>query len=238
MRRALHIQNEATDQAELFVDALRMAGVEVDVVHPYAGEDLPAGLTGYAALISGGGTVDTHQTAEHPWLVLEIELIREALRTAKPFMGLCLGAQLLTAAAHGEVYACEPNEVGWAPVELTEAAAHDPLFAGLPERFMAMQWHAYACRPPEGAVELVRNHVCTQALRVGHNAWGTQFHIEVTRGILMDWLEMGGAELERHGINRDRFLYDLDVHLNNHIEIGRILAGRFAELAVRRARAA
>jgi GMP synthase-like glutamine amidotransferase len=238
MRRVLHIQNESTDQAELFVDALHMAGVEVDVVHPYAGEDLPASLTGYAALVSGGGTVDTHQTAEHPWLVLEIELIREALRTDKPFMGLCLGAQLLTAAAHGEVYACEPNEVGWAPVELTEAAAHDPLFAGLPERFMAMQWHAYACRPPEGAVELMRNHVCTQALRVGHNAWGTQFHIEVTRGILMDWLEMGGAELERHGINRDRYLYDLDVHLDNHIEIGRILAGRFAELAVRRARAA
>lgn len=237
MLRALHIQNESTDQAALFVDALRRVGVEVDVVHPYAGENMPPNLHGYAALISGGGTADTHQLVEHPWLVLEIELIREALRSSKPFMGLCLGAQLLTAAAHGEVYRCDPAEVGWAEVELTDHASTDTLFAGLPERFMAMQWHSYACRAPEGSVELMRNGVCTQALRVGHSAWGTQFHIEVTREILMDWLELGGEQLSQHGIDRNRYLFELDAHLDHHMQIGRTLADRFAALA-RRARSA
>ena len=104
MARALHIQNESTDPAGLFVDALERHGFTVDTLHPYAGDELPASLHGIDALVAGGGLVDTHQAGEHPWLAQEIELVREALERRTPYMGLCLGAQVLTEAAGGTVY--------------------------------------------------------------------------------------------------------------------------------------
>jgi GMP synthase (glutamine-hydrolysing) len=146
-------------------------------------------------------------------------------------MGLCLGAQVLTEAAGGTVYRCEPHEIGWHEVELTPAAEGDALFDGLPQRFQAMQWHYYACRPSNGAVELMTNPVSLQALRVGDAAWGTQFHIEVTRPVLLTWLDMGGDDLAANGYPRDRFLESLDQHLETHQQVGRTLAERFARFA-------
>ena len=77
MARALHIQNESTDPAGLFVDALEQHGFTVDTLHPYAGDELPVSLDGIDALVAGGGLVDTHQAGEHPWLAREIELVQE-----------------------------------------------------------------------------------------------------------------------------------------------------------------
>jgi GMP synthase-like glutamine amidotransferase len=96
-----------------------------------------------------------------------------------------------------------------------------------------MQWHYYACRPSNGAVELMTNPVSLQALRVGDAAWGTQFHIEVTRQVLLTWLDMGGDDLAANGYPRDRFLESLDQHLETHQQVGRTLAERFARFATR-----
>ncbi|HEY0388192.1 MAG TPA: type 1 glutamine amidotransferase [Gaiellales bacterium] len=235
MARALHIQNESTDPAVPFVEALEQHGFEVQTLHPYRGDALPETLDGVDAMVAGGGLVDTHQAGEVPWLFREIQLVREALVRGTPYMGLCLGAQILTEAAGGTVYRSEPHEVGWHDVELLPPAGEDRLFGGLPNRFPAMQWHYYACRPNEQMVELARNETAVQAMRVGDAAWGTQFHIEVTRPVLMMWLDMGGDDLARNGYPRDRFLASIDEHLEDHLEIGRTLADRFAGLAATRA---
>ena len=235
MGRALHIQNESTDPAVPFVEALEQQGFEVQTLHPYRGDGLPETLDGVDAVVAGGGLVDTHQAGEVPWLEREIQLVREALVRGTPYMGLCLGAQILTEAAGGTVYRSEPHEVGWHDVDLLPAAADDELFAGLPGRFPAMQWHYYACRPNDQMVELARNPTAVQAVRVGDAAWGTQFHIEVTRAVLMLWLDMGGDDLASNGYPRDRFLASIDEHIDQHLGIGRTLAARFAALARSRA---
>src|SRR6185312_15942901 len=147
--RILHIQNEVTDPCVLFTEELEAKGMDVRTVHAYAGDPLPDTLEGYDGVVSGGGLVDTHQAADHPWMQQEIALVAEAVDRSVPFMGLCLGAQLLAEATGGEVYRCEPHEIGWTPVELTPAGRDDPLFGGLPDSFLAMQWHFYACRVPE-----------------------------------------------------------------------------------------
>jgi GMP synthase-like glutamine amidotransferase len=231
---ALHIQNESTDPADLFIESLERAGFTVKTLHPYAGDELPETLDGIDAVISGGGLVDTHQAGEHPWLMREIQLTREALVRGTPFMGLCLGAQVLTEAAGGTVYRCHPHEIGWHEVELLDAAEGDPLFDGIPQRFQAMQWHYYACRPGEGMTQLMGNAVSLQALRVGESAWGTQFHIEVTRPMLLHWLEFGGEDLAANGYPPDVFLRSLDEHLDEHQRVGRTLAERFARVAADR----
>jgi GMP synthase (glutamine-hydrolysing) len=232
--RALHIQNESTDPCEPFVEALEAHGFAVETVHTYAGEQLPDSLHGIGAVVAGGGLVDTHQADEHPWLAHEISLVAEAIETSTPYIGLCLGAQVLTEAAGGEVYRCNPHEVGWHEVELLPAAADDPLFGGLPKRFTTMQWHYYACRPDGAAVELATNSAALQALRVGECAWGTQFHIEATREVLLGWLEMGADDLQANGYPPDVFARLLEQHYDQHAEVGRTLAARFAELAASR----
>jgi GMP synthase-like glutamine amidotransferase len=229
--RALNIQNESTGPAAPFVEALEARGFDVQTVHPYGGEPLPETLDGVAAIIAGGGLVDIHQADQHPWLAREIQLVREALDRGTPFMGLCLGAQVLTAAAGGEVYRTEPHEIGWHEVELLPDAAGDPLFDGLPKRMQTMQWHYYGCRLNGEGTELMRNPVALQALRVGDRAWGTQFHIEVTRPVLLTWMEMGADELAANGYPREEFVRALDAHLPEHERIRRILAERFAAVA-------
>ena len=103
---------------------------------------------------------------------------------------------------------------------------------------MAMQWHHYACELPPGAVELARNSTCLQAFRLGEAAWGTQFHIEVTRDILLNWMRWGKPELEKAGYTEERYLAELDAHLEPHIAIGQGMAERFASIAAERARSA
>jgi GMP synthase (glutamine-hydrolysing) len=228
-RRILHAINDRTDPVLLFTDELQARGFEVVDIRAYAGEALPETLEGFHGIVAGGGVVDTHQKDEHTWLAHEIELMREGLEREVPIMGLCLGSQLLTEAAGGTVYRCDPPEVGWHRVEANGGPADDPLFGGLPRSFAAFEWHYYACELPSSAIELMRNSVASQAMRFRPNAWATQFHIEVTRDVLERWQSEAPDELAKFGYPKDAFLASLDEHLDEHVEIGRTLARRFAD---------
>ena len=228
-RRVLHAINDRTDPVLMFTDELKARGFEVVDVRPWAGEPLPATLEGFDGIVAGGGVVDTYQKDEHPWLAHEVELMREGLRSEVPMMGLCLGSQLMTEAAGGTVYRCDPPEVGWFQVEANGGPPDDPLFVGLPRSFAAFEWHHFACELPSHAVELMRNSTATQAMRFGPRAWATQFHIEVTRDVLERWQSEAPDELAKYGYPKDAFMASLEEHLAPHVEIGRTLASRFAD---------
>ena len=102
-------------------------------------------------------------------------------------LGVCLGSQLIARAAGARVFRADEPEVGWLPVDVTEAGAEDPVASALPPRFDAFQWHHYTHDLPAGAVELARSPVCLQAYRLGR-AWGVQFHPEVRAGQVESWL--------------------------------------------------
>jgi GMP synthase (glutamine-hydrolysing) len=233
--RALHLINFTGGPADLFLPPLRARGFAIDDVNPHH-DLLPPSLEGYDVLLVTGGTANTHETDRYPWLEPEIDLIREAVAHSTPVIGLCLGAQLLTKAIGGTVYAVERPEVGWHEVRTQPEAADDPVLGALPPSFVAMQWHSYACELPSSARELAANEVCVQAFRAGEAAWGTQFHIEVTRDILLDWQRQGGDELAANGYDEERFAHELDLHLEPHMAIGRDMAERFAAVAARVAR--
>jgi GMP synthase-like glutamine amidotransferase len=232
--RVLHVVNQPGSPAAQFVPPLEERGFEVETVHPLLDEPLPPSLEGYAAIVAGGGVMDTHETDRHPWLAHEVDLFADALARGVPALGLCLGAQLLTLAGGGGVAACEEPEVGWREVGLTDAAADDPLFSAVPRRFRAMEWHYYCCRLPARAVELANNGL-PQAFRLGDAAWGTQFHIEVDRGILTHWADAAPDKLVEHGWPRAQWDADVDRFLPAHERIGRTLGERFADLTRRRA---
>jgi GMP synthase-like glutamine amidotransferase len=139
------------------------------------------------AVIVLGGAMHPDQEEQHGWLSPELEYLRGLLERGTPLFGVCLGSQLLARAAGASVFRSAEPEVGWLPVELTEAAASDPVAASLPQRFDAFQWHHYTHELPAGAVELARSRVCTQAFRL-ERAWGVQFHPEVRAAQVEAWL--------------------------------------------------
>lgn len=185
--RFLVFQHVACEHPGIFRDFMRADGIAWDAVELDEGEAIPS-LDGYDALLVMGGPMDVWQEAEHPWLAAEKQAIREAVVERRlPYLGLCLGHQLLGAALGGEVGPGR-REVGVLEVELTEEGRRDPLLAGLPPTLKALQWHSAEVKTlPQGAVLLASSPLCDiQALRY-ERAWGLQFHVEMTDTTVAEW---------------------------------------------------
>jgi GMP synthase (glutamine-hydrolysing) len=170
------------------------------------------------------------QDQHHPWLREEDLFLHGLLDLHTPVLGLCLGAQLLAKAAHASVHPASEPEIGWLPVELTEAAADDPVLSRLPKSFVAFQWHYYTYVLPAGAVELARSKACTQAFRLGANAWGVQFHPEVTLAQLEGWI---ADEEESIPNDREALRAETRDRIDTWNALGRELCTAFAEVAER-----
>ncbi len=126
-----------------------------------------------------------------PWLAAEKRLVTDAVEAGRPFLGVCLGVQLLAAALGAPVYAAEQAEVGLLEVELTGEGREDRLFAGIDEPLVSLQWHGDTFDLPPGAVRLARSPLAeNQAFRVGERAYGVQFHLEVTGEMAREWGEV------------------------------------------------
>jgi GMP synthase-like glutamine amidotransferase len=156
--------------------------VEID-----EGEPLPDWRE-FDAVLAMGGPMGAYEEEAHPWLAPEKELLRDAAGAGRPILGVCLGVQLLASALGADVSPMERAEVGMLPVELTEEGRSDPLFAGVPEPLISLQWHGDTFELPDGAVLLAKSPAAPhQAFRAGDAAYGIQFHVEVTPEMVDEW---------------------------------------------------
>jgi GMP synthase-like glutamine amidotransferase len=186
-------------------------------------------LESYDAVLVFGGSMHADEEKTHPWLRDEETLLRRFLDARTPVLGVCLGGQLVAKAAGAWVGRAAEPEIGWHDVELTPAAARDPLFARLPQRFEALQWHYYAFDLPPGATELARSPVCPQAFRLGELAWAVQFHPEVTLRMVEDWLD----EPEEVPLDRDALRRETHARIAEWNAIGRELCAGFVGVVER-----
>jgi len=155
--------------------------------HPYRGDRLPE-LDQVRALIVMGGAMGADDGHEYPFLEDVKQLIRQAVVAGAPYLGICLGGQLLAAALGARVVSGRWEELGVLPVNLTAEGRSDQLFGGIDEHFFTFQWHHDSFDVPAGGVLLASSPGCPhQAFRVGESAWGLQFHPEVTVPIIRDW---------------------------------------------------
>lgn len=187
--RILVFQHLSVEHPGVFRDLWAEAGHSRHAVELDQGQQIPD-LDGFDVLIVMGGPMDVWQTELHPWLIPEIAAIRRwVLDLDRPFLGICLGHQLLAAALGGTVSLMRQPEVGFATVELTEHGLRDPLLAGFTSPVETFQWHgAEISSLPAGMTVLATNAACpVQAVRFGRHAYGFQYHVEITEDTVGEW---------------------------------------------------
>lgn len=146
-----------------------------------------------------GGPIGVYETADYPFLVDEIKLLKQRLLDKKPTIGICLGAQLIAHALGAKVYAGQHKEIGWSRLQLTNLPNH-PL--GALENTPVLHWHGDTFDLPKDAQLLASSELYPhQAFQYGHNVFGLQFHIEVAGDYLEKWLIGHTCELRHANID-------------------------------------
>jgi GMP synthase (glutamine-hydrolysing) len=203
--RILSLIHEADVPSGSFSAMARELGHTVDE-HSYSlGSPPPSPADTYDAVMIFGGTDNVAELAVKPWMGRELEELGRLIAARTPVLGVCLGRQLIAAAAGGSVFPMDHQGIGWQEVEPTLEAHEDPLFGALPTPFRAYLWHEYQFSLPENAVPLARSEDCLQAFRLGDHVWALQFHPEVTAEIADSWIERYGeaAGLDRRKSHAD-----------------------------------
>jgi GMP synthase (glutamine-hydrolysing) len=161
-----------------------------EIVELGAGEPLPPDPGAFKAVVVLGGPMNVDEENLYPFLKPEDDFIRKVLKEGLPYLGICLGSQLLAKAAGARVVRSPVKEIGWYPVELTPEGKKDPLFKGFQESDPVYQWHGDMFQIPQDGLLLARAEACPhQALKVGENAYGLQFHVEVTDRSIREWCD-------------------------------------------------
>ena len=186
--RVLVIQNYRDTGLGLVGTALAERGAAVDILHAYRGDALPETPEAYDALVVLGGAQNALDDEKCPYFAALLALTRAFTGEGKSVLGICLGSQLLARAYGGDNQIGGFEEFGWQGVELTEAAADDAVFGGLPPQFPIFQWHDDTFTLPAGAVRLAGNAIAAnQAFRIGRAGYGIQFHFEADADLVRAW---------------------------------------------------
>ncbi len=187
--RILVLQHHPLEHPGAMARALRRSDATLETVALFDGGACPATLAGYDGLLVMGGPMSVQDDDAHPWLASERALIARAMETDLPTLGVCLGSQLIAAAAGAAVTRGPEPEIGWYAIHPTDAAADDALF-GDATSFAALEWHRDVFTLPAGAVPLAASARCPlQAFRLGRRVYGLLFHLEIDAATVAGWCE-------------------------------------------------
>ena len=207
------------------------AGQEVLEYRAGADGELPD-LDRASGVVMFGGEMNVDMTDRFPFLVGERMYVREAVDRGIPYLGICLGAQMLARALDRSVFPASVREIGFNVLHPTAAAGDDALVAAFADGDHVFHWHEDTFDLPDGAVLLATgDDVALQAFRVGERAWGLQFHFEVDRPEVELWLDSAGPHVvESWGKTTPQILDEANRHLATQEARAREVFRRFADV--------
>ena len=171
----------------MLADGWKLTTIELD-----EGEKIPNNLKQFDVMFCMGGPMDTWMEEKYPWLIEEKKKIKEfVVDLKKPYLGFCLGCQLLGEVLGGKVIKSNPAEIGIMDVNFFRNKKEDNLFADYPEQIKALQWHSYEVTNLENNnnVTLIASSKTTkyQIFKYQNHAYGIQFHIEIKDTTVNEW---------------------------------------------------
>jgi len=171
----------------MLADGWKLITIELD-----EGDKIPKNLNQFDAMFCMGGPMDTWMEKDYPWLIDEKKRIKEfVVDLKKPYLGFCLGCQLLGEVIGGKVVKSNNSEIGMLNIDFSENKKNDLLFSKFPEKITSLQWHSYEVRNLESNenVTLIASSPETkyQIFKYQNHAYGIQFHIEVKDTTVNEW---------------------------------------------------
>ena len=214
---ALIIQHVDIEGPGLIECCLNQGKTSFKILNLKPGIHLPK-LDDFTHIVFLGGPMNVYEEDRYPFLRDEDLFIKEAIQRGKSVLGICLGAQLIAKALGAKVFKAPIEEIGWYDVSLTKIGSNDPLFSNLPKKFPVFQWHEDTFEIPEKAKLLaISDPVLHQAFRYGENAYGLQFHLEVTEEMICEWMET--YEEKFKGLQSPKLFSKTEIMIETEIKI-------------------
>ena len=171
----------------MMADGFNLTTIELD-----EGQKIPTNLSEFDGMFCMGGPMDTYMEKEFPWLIEEKKRIKEfVIDLKKPYLGFCLGCQLLGEVVGGKIVKSRPAEIGMMDINFTQEKNKDNLFSKFPDQIKSLQWHSYEVQEIENNndVTLLASSPITkyQIFKYQDHAYGIQFHIEIKDTTVKEW---------------------------------------------------
>ena len=171
----------------MLADGLNLTTIELD-----EGENIPSDLSKFDGMFCMGGPMDTFMEKDYPWLIEEKKAIKEfVINLKKPYLGFCLGCQLLGEVIGGKVVKSEAAEIGIMDINFSREKNTDILFSKFPNKKKSLQCHSYEVQGIENNkdVTLLASSPVTkyQIFKYKNYAYGIQFHIEIKDTTVNEW---------------------------------------------------
>ena len=235
--RVLVIENDSAAPLDLVEQWLTESGLIVDVIRPHAGDLLPSALPAqYQGLIALGGRMGAHDDEQFGWLTTERSVLKDVIAQDLPFVGICLGGQLLATAVDGKSVRTPDPEAGVVQVQVTDKAVDDLLFGPLAGQTVpATGWHQdYIIDLPEDAVIIGSTPQCpVHAFRIGKNVYGLQFHPEASTDTVKTWVEPSSDVLQKLNKSGESIVSEAINYQDQLIQTWQPVFHRWAELVKR-----
>ena len=190
--RVLVLQHIKIEDPGFIKDLMIKDGAELITIELDEGEKIPSDLSKFDAMFCMGGPMDTWMEKEHPWLIDEKKAIKEfVVDLKKPYLGFCLGCQLLGEAIGGKVERTKNPEIGMLNISFSNNKSNDALFSKFPDEITSLQWHSYEVQGLENNKDVT--HLASspetkyQIFKYQNHAYGIQFHIEVKDTTVGEW---------------------------------------------------
>ena len=192
MKNVIVLQHIKIEDPGYIKDLMIDDGINLTTIELDEGESIPSNLTKFDAMFCMGGPMDTWMEKDYPWLIDEKKKIQEfVINLKKPYLGFCLGCQLLGEVIGGKVVKSKKPEIGMLDINFSQTKNNDLLFSKFPEKIKSLQWHSYEVQGLDNNndVTLLASSPVTkyQIFKYKNHAYGIQFHIEVKKNTVNDW---------------------------------------------------